>query len=148
MMPPTKDGILKFNTLRFPNAYITKSGRQITAPANEDQSIVPETIKEKATALIRSVAPMLLSDGRSVDFWRACWDCGTVDRNMVLTTHPNPKLRNLYLAVGGSSHSWKFLPIIGRYVANTINGIGNGEKDPRWAWKYREAQEAAEPIAA
>ena len=38
--------------------------------------------------------------------------------------------------MGGSFHSWKFLPIIGKYVVNVLNGVSNGEeKDRRWAWK-------------
>lgn len=45
-------------------------------------------------------------------------------------------MSNLYLAVGGSFHSYKFLPIIGKYVVNVLNATGNGdEKDQAWRWK-------------
>lgn len=53
-----------------------------------------------------------------------------------MTRHPDPRLGNLYLAIGGSFHSWKFLPIIGKYVVNVLNGVSNGEeKDQNWMWK-------------
>ncbi|KAL1955806.1 hypothetical protein VTO42DRAFT_8045 [Malbranchea cinnamomea] len=140
LIPPTKDGILKFNTLRYLNTSITGSGRKITGPTDRDQSEIPDDIKEIALVDIRKVAPQLLRDGRSVDIWRACWDCGPPDRNMLICRHPHSKLSNLYLAIGGSSHSWKFLPIIGKYVANVVNGMGNGEeKDERWKWRARVA---------
>ena len=43
---------------------------------------------------------------------------------------------NLYLATAGSFHSWKFLPTIGRYVVNVLDGKSNGkEKDDAWGWK-------------
>ena len=40
------------------------------------------------------------------------------------------------MAVGGSFHSWKFLPIIGKYIANVLDGVSNGkDKDLSWEWK-------------
>ena len=138
VLPPTKDGILKLNTLRYPNMITTGFGRKITAPANQDQSIIPDEMKHKAIEDINEAMPQLLEGGRQPDAWRACWDCGPPDRNMVLTQHPSSKLSNVYLAIGGSSHSWKFLPTIGKYVANIVNGVGNGdEMNQRWAWRDR-----------
>ena len=138
MLPPTKDGILKLNTLRYPNAVTTSSGRQITAPANQAQNIIPDEMKQKAIEDIREAMPQLLENGRLPDIWRACWDSGTPDRNMLITRHPSSKLSNLYLAIGGSSHSWKFLPTIGKYVTNVVQGVGNGEEmNRRWGWRAR-----------
>ena len=40
------------------------------------------------------------------------------------------------LAVGGSFHSYKFLPTICKYIVKVLNGVSNGdEKDSHWAWK-------------
>ena len=76
--------------------------------------------------------------GRKVDYWRMCWDLVTPEQHQLITAHPNPNLTSLYLAVGGSFHSWKFLPVIGKYVANVILGQSNGsEKDKNWAWKSK-----------
>jgi sarcosine oxidase/L-pipecolate oxidase len=68
-----------------------------------------------------------------------CWDAISTDQSQLITKHPHEKLSNLYLAVGGSFHSWKFLPIIGKYVVNVLMDRGNGrEKDEKWAWKGKE----------
>jgi sarcosine oxidase/L-pipecolate oxidase len=78
----------------------------------------------------------MLDPSHRVAFWRLCWDAITPKQHQLITRHPNPCLSNLFLAVGGSFHSWKFLPIIGKYVANVVEGISNGaEKDQNWAWK-------------
>lgn len=80
--------------------------------------------------------PSILSDNRAVDYWRLCWDSITPTQDQLITQHPDARLANLYLAVGGSFHSWKFLPIIGEFVVNVLEGRGNGrEMDERWGWK-------------
>lgn len=44
--------------------------------------------------------------------------------------------------MGGSFHSFKFLPTIGRYVVNVLEGVGNGEeKDGVWGWKGKGSRE-------
>ena len=78
----------------------------------------------------------MTSNNRPVSHWRLCWDAITPTQHQLITKHPNSKLQNLYLAVGGSFHSWKFLPIIGKYIVNTLNNYTNGEeKDRNWGWK-------------
>ena len=78
----------------------------------------------------------MASKNRSVTFWRLCWDSITPSQHQLITKHPDPRLGNLYFAIGGSFHSWKFLPIIGKYVIKILNDCSNGEeKDRNWAWK-------------
>jgi sarcosine oxidase / L-pipecolate oxidase len=47
---------------------------------------------------------------------------------------PHPRCKNLYIATGGSFHAWKFLPIIGKYVVQMIQGRLDEEIAGRWAW--------------
>lgn len=138
MLPPDKDGILKFNTIRFSNTIISESGHRITCPLSQDPSVVSEQVKAKVTELLHSLVPQFFRDGRKVDIWRGCWDSMTSDGDFLITRHPNSRLSNLYIAAGGSFHGFKFLPIIGRYVVNVLDGVSNGrEKDARWGWKTR-----------
>ncbi|KAK5277296.1 hypothetical protein LTR40_010557, partial [Exophiala xenobiotica] len=86
--------------------------------------------------VIRQRVPEILGNGRTPDDWRLCWDAVSPDQNQLITQHPDPRLSNLYFATAGSFHSWKFLPNIGRYVVNVLDGKSNGvEKDEAWAWK-------------
>lgn len=80
--------------------------------------------------------PQIFNTHRGIDYFRICWDAITPDQHPVITRHPHHRLNNLYLAAGGSFHCWKFLPTIGRYVVNVLDGVSNGvESDEAWAWK-------------
>ena len=111
------------------------SASAISIPA-PSQREVPEALKLETLDIVRRVAPNMLTGGYRVAFWRLCWDAVTPQQDQLITRHPNPRLSNLYLAIGGSFHSWKFLPTIGRYVANVVQGKSNGEEmDQKWSWK-------------
>ncbi|KAL9108037.1 MAG: hypothetical protein Q9227_007143 [Pyrenula ochraceoflavens] len=161
-MPPSESNrLLKFtnahtftNPVPHPNA-----GSQLISVPSPDQHAVPPNLKAQSLQLIRQRAPDLLSSSSSsssaspeeeeepsddekekekaeIVEWRLCWDAITPHQHQLITQHPHPSLSNLYLATGGSFHSWKFLPVIGKYVVNVLGGKGNGgEKDEAWGWK-------------
>jgi sarcosine oxidase/L-pipecolate oxidase len=111
------------------------TGQKISVP-EPDQKAIPEMLAMESIEVIRQRVPEILSNGRTPDDWRLCWDAVSPDQNQLITQHPDPRLSNLYFATAGSFHSWKFLPNIGRYVANVLDGKSNGmEQDEAWAWK-------------
>ncbi|KAL4872133.1 hypothetical protein BDV12DRAFT_193925 [Aspergillus spectabilis] len=142
VIPPTSSGILKFtSTTSFKNTIRTASGHEISTPV-EDQSHAPRGLQEDALSAVRARLPQFLDNGRKPDYYRLCWDSISSSQHPLVTKHPDPRLRNLYFAVGGSFHFYKFLPIIGKNVANTLDGAGNGaEKDKAWSWKASEENE-------
>ena len=120
--------------------YITtKSGHRVSVPPAREQTDVPKKLQQESIDVIRERIPSILDNGRQPDSFRLCWDAITPDQNQLLTRHPDARLSNLFFAVGGSGHSWKFLPIIGKYVVKVLNGESNGkEMDERWQWKRDE----------
>ncbi|KAH8431425.1 NAD(P)/FAD-dependent oxidoreductase [Aspergillus melleus] len=143
VIPPTESGILKFTfSTSFKNTIQTPSGHRISVPSSKSQWEVPKNLQEDSMPQIRARLPQLVENGRRPDFYRICWDSISSDQHPRIIRHPDPNLANLYLAVGGSFHSYKFLPTIGTYVANVLNGTGNGlQKDEAWAWKQSHASE-------
>ncbi|KAI9805031.1 MAG: hypothetical protein M1833_006335 [Piccolia ochrophora] len=139
--PPNRKGTMKFtNAHSFSNTMRTPEGRQITVPPDQDQKIVPKGLEEETLEMVKARIPELLENGRRPHSYRLCWDAVTPSQNQVISKHPNPRLSNLYFAVGGSGHSWKFLPIIGKYVSAVVDDVSLGEeKDRRWNWKTRAA---------
>ncbi|KAJ5123106.1 hypothetical protein N7448_009203 [Penicillium atrosanguineum] len=137
VIPPTDAGLLKFTTTQsFKN---TSHGYSVP-PASDypltTQRVVPEKLQKECIDSIRSRLPRLFTSDRQVDYFRLCWDAITPDQHPLITQHPDPRLPNLYLAIGGSFHCWKFLPTIGRYVASMLDGGSNrGDRDDAWAWK-------------
>jgi len=143
VLPPPQSGILKFTfSGSVTNTITVTSEQRISVPPFQDQSIVPQALKNEILDIIKSLMPYFQNNGREVDRWRLCWDSITPTQNQLICRHPNPSMHNLCLAVGGSFHSYKFLPTIGKYVANVIHGISNGdEKDHAWEWKATGSQD-------
>ncbi|KAJ9612452.1 hypothetical protein H2200_004049 [Cladophialophora chaetospira] len=137
VMPPNKDRFFKFtNANTFLNTRPhPETGQDISIPP-PDQKSVPASLKHQSIEIIRQRVPEILKSGRVPDDWRLCWDVISPDQNQLIANHPDPRLSNLYLATAGSFHSWKFLPNIGKYVVNVLEGKSNGkEKDEAWCWK-------------
>ena len=144
-MPPNSDGLLKLtnaNTFTNPQRHPI-TGRTISAPSM-DQNDIPADLALQCTSLVVSRIPRLVHNHHTVEEWRLCWDAVSPDQNQLISQHPDPRLENLYLATAGSFHSWKFLPVIGNYVINVLEGKSNGEeRDRAWEWKRKWADRGA-----
>ena len=152
VIPPPSNQLLKFtNSYTFTNTVTTNSGHRISMPPDRDQRIVSDRLKEETEIMMASKVMSQFTQGKKPEYWRLCWDSYTPTQDWLLCQHPNANLKNLYLAIGGSFHSYKFLPIVGRYFFNVLNGKGNGEEmDRAWAWKkgtegQRGAHESTAP---
>lgn len=151
---PKSNKLLKYtNSLTFTNMVTTKSGQKISVPPNRDQRIVSRKLVAETEAMMSSKVMPKFSHGKQVEYHRLCWDARTPTQDWLLCKHPHSQLSNLYLAVGGSFHSYKFLPTAGMYMVNVLKGESNGpEKDKAWGWKdfrngaaWRGAHESTAP---
>lgn len=142
VIPPNDSGIFKFtNATSFKNTIVTPTGHSISVPPAGSQLSVSRRLQDEATDQVLARFPQVLED-RQVDYFRLCWDSISRNQQPLITQHPDARLHNLYLAIGGSFHCWKFLPTIGKYVVNVLDGVSNGpEKDESWAWKNGTNQE-------
>ena len=50
---------------------------------------------------------------------------------------PHPKFHNLHLATGGSLHGWKFLPLLGEFVVDSISGTLEDVLVKKWSWESK-----------
>ena len=156
--PPPSNHLLKLTWApSLANTIVTSTGHRVSTPPDQDQRTVPERLKQRTReAIAHQVLPQYTAD-RAEEYWRLCWDAISPSQDQLITRHRHPKLQNLFFAIGGSFHSYKFLPTIGKYIVNVVNGMSNGEeKDQHWAWKSQSqllqfkqgkgAQEKAVPI--
>lgn len=128
---------LKVNDLKteFTNTVTTGSGQQMTAPDIRHQKQVPSELVRRSEKIIKSNLPDW-AQSRTPEHWRICYDAVTPTEDWVLSQHPDGRLKNMFVAVGGSFHSYKFLPVAGKYLLNVLNGRSNGEEmDQAWKWK-------------
>ncbi|KAF4631685.1 hypothetical protein G7Y89_g6449 [Cudoniella acicularis] len=134
ILPPTPDGLLKFCVdVSFKNtSYHQKSGQMISAPPDsldQDQHKIPNSLKNECH---RVLVLTLARDGI------------TPNQDFIISSHPCS--RNLYIATGGSFHGWKFLPIIGKYVVQMLDGQLEPELQKRWAWNREQTGSAHERL--
>lgn len=141
LMPPSKrNRTLKVNDLKteFINTEKSESGRRISRPSSRNQNEVPEKLKHETEELLSCLMPEFARE-RKPDRWRICWDAKTPTDDWLMCRHPHAGLENVYLAVGGSFHSYKFMPNAGKYMCNVLQDKSNGkEKDEAWKWKTGE----------
>ncbi|KAF7189773.1 L-pipecolate oxidase [Pseudocercospora fuligena] len=136
--PPGGNRLLKFtNANTFTNNITISSGHTISVPPEGiDQRIVPDILKSEMHSNMTSNVMTQFSSSEEPEYWRICWDSITPTQDWLLTKHPDPRLGNLFVAAGGSFHSYKFLPVIGKYMVRVLSGERNGsEKDRAWGWK-------------
>ncbi|KAI9725752.1 MAG: hypothetical protein M1828_002635 [Chrysothrix sp. TS-e1954] len=134
--PPPANNLLKLtNSHSFTNTITTPSGHKVSVPPQCDQRDVPKSLQDETRQTMTSkLFPQFTS--RPAEYWRLCWDAVSPSQDHLITKHPDARLDNLYFAVGGSFHSYKFLPNIGKYVIRVLNDESNGaEKDSHWYWK-------------
>ncbi|PLB46273.1 putative fructosyl amino acid oxidase [Aspergillus steynii IBT 23096] len=135
-LPVQEDGIFKLahsqfitNTETDPVSGITTSIPH-TFVENPRDDLPPE-IERTMRRNLRRVFPELAD--RPFCFTRLCWDADTADRHFLVTPHPD--LQGLFLATGGSAHGFKFLPVLGRYIADALEGTLDQEILHQWRWR-------------
>lgn len=134
-LPPT-EGVLKMahsqyiiNTITDPTTGITTSvPHTFTEHPSDD---LPAEIEAQMRSNLARVIPEL-SD-RPFCYTRICWDADTVDRHFLISPHPDHS--NLFLATGGSSHGFKFMPVLGKYIAEMLEGKLDAKIAHAWRWR-------------
>lgn len=52
---------------------------------------------------------------------------------------PHPRIQGVHVATGGSGHAWKFLPIMGDLVLDSIHGVLPPSLMKKWAYAPKGA---------
>ncbi|KAF5005221.1 hypothetical protein FDECE_8342 [Fusarium decemcellulare] len=123
-------------------------------PSREVEVSYPRTIVDNPTDTVpleaeqairrdlREIMPPLAE--RPFDRTKICWISTTPTADFVIA--PHPKLSGVHLATGGSAHAWKFVPILGDYVVDSINGTLEEELVEKWAFhKFTGSKDDAAP---
>lgn len=139
-LPPQRGGVFKMahsqfvkNTRTDPETGIrTSVPHQFTQNPTDD---LPLEIEASMRRNLRRVFPELAD--RTFSYSRLCWDADTPDRHFLIT--PYPEHAGLFVATGGSAHGFKFLPVLGKYIADLLQG--NLEEDIVKAWAWRPDQQ-------
>ncbi|KAL8952946.1 MAG: hypothetical protein Q9222_001165 [Ikaeria aurantiellina] len=137
---PATDGLLKFvSEVSFTNTvHHDQSGQDMSLPVIDPATsqwtspeTVPRALREDLDNVMKDIYGKQAA-GMKPSTYRICWDGATLDNNWFIC--PHPRCSKLYIATAGSFHGWKFLPIVGEYVVQMLQGTLSEEMKRRWSW--------------
>ncbi|KAM6519466.1 hypothetical protein FALCPG4_013098 [Fusarium falciforme] len=133
--PLDRNGILKisYRSLKWTNPSDTDSETPFSAPATAEEvekrgpplSPIAET-----KDFVRENLPDLV--GAEITAVKMCWYADTVDLDFVIDRVPETE--GLLVVTGGSFHGFKFLPVLGEYVVDVLEGKEN-KYTQFWRWR-------------
>ncbi|EQB44922.1 FAD dependent oxidoreductase [Colletotrichum gloeosporioides Cg-14] len=134
-VPHSGDKTLKFwGQIIFRNTQPHANGSQISRPPSAPdyaQLDVPTSLREDVDFAGKSIYGKL-SDNWKVENYRICWEAVSPSEDFIISPHSGSK--NLYVATIGSFHGWKFLPVLGKYVVQMLQGTLEEKLAKKWAW--------------
>ncbi|KAL2205489.1 FAD dependent oxidoreductase [Sarocladium strictum] len=153
--PIDENGWLKigYRGTKYTNPVKHSDGKERSTPATrwsparrDGQKAVGEKLtdfpKQAHTVIERFLdeyLPELSEQGIGISKTRICWYTDTYD-NHFLVDHV-PEMQGLMVATGGSGHAFKYLPNIGNWVADIMEGEDLTRPAVR-AWRWRQPSRA------
>ncbi|EGE86421.2 sarcosine oxidase [Blastomyces dermatitidis ER-3] len=64
--------------------------------------------------------------------YETCWDATTPNQDFMICEHP--VVKRLHMATGGSFHGFKYMPIVGQLINQSVDGELDDTLAERWAW--------------
>ncbi|KAF2008879.1 putative sarcosine oxidase [Aaosphaeria arxii CBS 175.79] len=112
-------------------------------PVGEKLTDIPKQAYRVITQFLDEYLPQLAAEGIEISKTRICWYTDTYDNHFVIDYVP--QTRGLMVATGGSGHAFKYLPNIGNWVVDIMEGVDLSRPAVR-AWKWRQPDSASQPI--
>jgi len=146
--PATEEGYLKigYRGTKYTNPKVQKDGLERSVPVT--RYTAPERIVDSVPSQALGVIKQFIADflpdiparGIDIDMTRLCWYTDSWDNHFVIDHVPGKK--NLLVATAGSGHAYKYLPNIGAWVADIMEGKGlERQLVKSWRWRTRPRQQ-------
>ncbi|KAM0331106.1 hypothetical protein ACHAPQ_006159 [Fusarium lateritium] len=140
IFPPDENGLIKLCSVRLVTNFFNHQHEGASVLHSVGDYPFDGCPRELELELRQFVADMIpeLAD-RPFVHTRLCWDGMATDLNFRIC--PYPETKNLYTATAGSNHGFKFLPIIGKYVADLLEDTLDPGLEELWSWKFGKKPE-------
>ncbi|KAF8806532.1 FAD dependent oxidoreductase [Phlegmacium glaucopus] len=142
IFPPNEGNVVKFATHSAGYTHTDEANGTISTPHTVTSDpvrglLIPQSVVRDLRMHLKNVYPDLAE--KPFCATRLCWYNDSPDGDWVIGTHPSDD--SIILATGGSGHAYKFLPVIGRLVADLVE-----EKlDPALRAKFAVERKALGP---
>ncbi|KAJ9620083.1 hypothetical protein H2204_012393 [Knufia peltigerae] len=143
--PATADGYMKigYRGTKYTNPQTQKvDGVERSVPVTRYTR--PETVTDQIPAQAMKVIkrfvddflPELPANGVEISTTRLCWYTDSWDNHFVIDHVPDHE--NVLVATAGSGHAFKYLPSIGGWIADIVEGKGlDRQLVKSWGWRTR-----------
>ncbi|KAL4900073.1 hypothetical protein BDW74DRAFT_188651 [Aspergillus multicolor] len=139
--PHEKTGYLKVACHSFGYTLSSSSvNKSVSAPPSraipQRANFIPQEGMDRLQAGLREILPDIAE--RGFEKTCLCWYNETPTGDFIFDFHP--EYRNLFVATGGTGHAFKFLPVIGKYIASAFTGTLSPELSAKWKFhtEYRD----------
>ncbi|QRV98189.1 FAD-binding domain protein [Ceratobasidium sp. AG-Ba] len=158
-MPPTASGLLKWGlhhtgALSSHKVSTPRTGLAAdnAAPLNPNAKIgvdgagVPCAVPKSIITPMRDAMRKLYPDiaDRDAASSRICWYADTIDEDWIIDYHPNHP--RILFATGGSGHAFKFLPVLGRVIADRLENKLDKESNELFSFTRPRSAEHVERV--
>ncbi|KAE8163820.1 FAD dependent oxidoreductase [Aspergillus tamarii] len=111
------------------------TNRAVSSPKlhsnNADKSFLPQEADKALRDGLKQLIPRFAD--RPWSNRRLCWYTDTPEGDFVVDYHP--QVDGLFVAIGGAGHGFKFLPVLGRYIADRYEN--RAPEVLRQKWRFR-----------
>ncbi|KAF2008546.1 putative fructosyl amino acid oxidasesarcosine oxidase [Aaosphaeria arxii CBS 175.79] len=133
------------NSITIPKPENRSETMEISYPrtlVTNPTDIIPANAEAAIREDLREIMPSLAS--RPFDRTKICWISTTPTADFLIAPHPS--VGGIHLATGGSAHAWKFVPVLGDLVVDSIMGNLSKELEDKWAFdKSGQSSDQAAP---
>ncbi|KAL4781947.1 fructosyl amino acid oxidase [Aspergillus varians] len=133
IFPPDENNIIKIASVHFVTNSKMSRIPGISLPRFREDNPgdgVPDAIQKRLRNWVRNVMPGLAE--RPWSETRICWEAQTPTDDFIISSHP--RHQGLTIATGGSGHAFKFLPTLGSYVSQLLDGTLPEKLERKWRW--------------
>ncbi|KAL1964797.1 hypothetical protein VTN77DRAFT_6664 [Rasamsonia byssochlamydoides] len=146
--PLDERGVMKlgYRGTKYTNPQRDAQGKERSVPITRwttpsIQNQLPQKSVEVIRKFLDSYLPELREHGINITSTRLCWYTDSFDNHFVIDSVPSKP--GVVVATGGSGHAFKFLPVIGRFVADRVEG--REECDIMRFWRWRKLAPGQKP---
>ncbi|KAI1419213.1 FAD-dependent oxidoreductase [Xylaria sp. FL1777] len=142
VFPPKQDRILKacstdvsYLVSKDPSTRASNGWGSVSTPrdsAYHPTDTQPTHGYQQTQSLLKFILPGLA--GVEVDSSRLCWDAEAFDYHWIISRHPSSP-KSLFIATGGSGHSFKNIVHIGRFVQQLLEDSLEESLIEAWRWR-------------
>ncbi|KAM5386519.1 hypothetical protein ACJZ2D_000482 [Fusarium nematophilum] len=146
--PIDENGFLKigYRGTKYTNPRVQPDGRERSVPItrwSEEEQM--RKVPAQALKVIHRFIAEYLPELAEMDIWltRLCWYTDSFDNHYIIDRVP--KNDGLMVVTAGSGHAFKYLPTIGSWVVDIIEGKGL-DREAVKAWRWRSLEKGETPV--